>query len=214
MKIWFISDTHCQHAGLDVPSVDAVFHCGDEAISRGWAANSIEAANFSKWWNNLPIQAKVFVPGNHSIAVERGMLRIAGQLVDDYTTVGGLSVYGAPWTPAWGQSWAYMRKRHRMDAVWAGVHPGMDILLTHGPPKGILDRTRDRDTRAMISVGCNSLRKHVEVWQPKIHAFGHIHDEKGINNYGVYHRGGTVFVNCSVCDNRGNLVNNGIVLEV
>ena len=66
----------------------------------------------------------------------------------------------------------------------------------------------------MISVGCAALRRHVdERIKPKIHAFGHIHDEKGIDNHGVFQRGGARFVNCSVCDNRGRLINNGIEVE-
>lgn len=44
--------------------------------------------------------------------------------------------------------------------------------------------------------------------QPKIHAFGQLHDEKGISNYGMFTRGATKFINCSCCDLAGKLKNN------
>jgi hypothetical protein len=221
MKIWFISDTHCQHEKLEVPDVDMVIHCGDEATSRDPAWNAVEAEKFFEWYRGLPIRDKVFVPGNHSVAFSRGMtsentykeggIRV---LRDHGMLCGELSVYGSPWTPSWGGCWAYMRSRPKMHDVWQTLPEYADIIVTHGPPKGILDITHDHDTGHLIQVGCRSLRKRIEQIKPKIHAFGHIHDEDGVNNYGVYHRHDTLFVNCSVCDRKGKFKNPGIVLEI
>lgn len=51
---------------------------------------------------------------------------------------------------------------------------GIDIMITHGPPLGILDRTsRGED------VGCKHLRRAVERCKPRLHVFGHIHEAAG-----------------------------------
>lgn len=51
---------------------------------------------------------------------------------------------------------------------------GIDIMITHGPPLGILDETyRGED------VGCKHLRRAVERCKPRLHVFGHIHESAG-----------------------------------
>jgi hypothetical protein len=47
-----------------------------------------------------------------------------------------------------------------------------------------------------------------------LHAFGHIHDEPAIRNFGVLPREDTIFVNCSCCDVGNRLVNHGVVFEI
>lgn len=53
-------------------------------------------------------------------------------------------------------------------------HPAIDIMITHGPPKGILDET---DTRE--KVGCDHLLRAVTRCRPRLHCFGHIHEGWG-----------------------------------
>ena len=59
-------------------------------------------------------------------------------LIDEGIEIAGLKVWGSPVTPlyggAFGMSKAEDRKRH-----WAQVPEETDILITHGPPFGILD---------------------------------------------------------------------------
>lgn len=219
MKIWFISDTHNEHLGLRVPDVDLVIHCGDESTHGNAWLNEPEAWRFFDWFDALDIPEKVFVPGNHSTAVAQGFIR-----AEDYPTVqflihegidcGGLKIFGSPFTPRF-HDWAYMKKRGQLDLVWQTVPDDVDILITHGPPKGILDLTRDLDSKVLVQVGCAALRRHVdERIQPRIHAFGHLHDETGISNYGRFTRGATQFINCSCCDLAGKLKNHGLVVEV
>ncbi|EXJ81706.1 hypothetical protein A1O1_07771 [Capronia coronata CBS 617.96] len=51
---------------------------------------------------------------------------------------------------------------------------GIDIMLTHGPPQGILDYTSTGQ-----HVGCDHLRKAVQRCRPQVHCFGHIHEARG-----------------------------------
>jgi len=219
MKVWLISDTHNEHAQLSVPDVDLVIHCGDESTHQNPVFNQAEARRFLDWYAELPIAAKVFVPGNHSTAIEAGLIR-----PEDYPTIQflihqpwqwqGYTLFGSPFVPRFFD-WAYMRKRTQMDVVWQSIPGQIDILITHGPPRGILDLTHDIEGKGLVQAGCGALRRHVEQRiQPRIHAFGHMHDERGISNYGIYTRGGTQFINCSVYDLRGRFKNPGFVLDL
>ncbi|KAI1613138.1 serine/threonine protein phosphatase [Exophiala viscosa] len=56
----------------------------------------------------------------------------------------------------------------------AAKEPEIDIMLTHGPPQGILDLTSANE-----SVGCQHLRRAVERCLARLHCFGHIHESWG-----------------------------------
>jgi len=49
------------------------------------------------------------------------------------------------------------------------------VLITHAPPHGICDRTVGN-----MNVGCAKLGRVVEIKQPRLHVFGHIHEGKRI----------------------------------
>lgn len=55
MKIWVISDTHCEHEGLEVPDVDGVIHCGDESNHGNAWMNEPEAKRYFDWYSALEI---------------------------------------------------------------------------------------------------------------------------------------------------------------
>lgn len=151
MKIWLLSDTHCEHEGLAVPEVDAV-----EWLEDFW------------------------------IALHAGFFY-----------------------------WAYMKARSELDIVWQSIPDDIDILITHGPPKGIMDVTADLYTGEPVHVGSKSLMRHVaERIRPRIHAFGHIHDEPGISNFGTVTHGVTQFINCACCSLTGELANHGMIIEI
>ncbi|KAJ5308840.1 hypothetical protein N7508_004219 [Penicillium antarcticum] len=52
--------------------------------------------------------------------------------------------------------------------------PAIDILLTHGPPKDILDAVPPD-----LNVGCKHLKKAAWRARPRLHVFGHIHEGWG-----------------------------------
>ncbi len=219
MKIWFISDTHNEHERLHVPVADLVIHCGDESESNNAHFNESETRAFFDWFSALDIPTKIFVPGNHSVAIEQGLVRAENYpnvtfLIHEMTQWNGLNIFGSPYTPKFFD-WAYMRERSELEPVWKSIPDRVDILITHGPPKGILDVTLDMDTLQPVHVGSKSLRRHVlERIKPKLHAFGHIHDEAGITNFGTVIRDSTQFINCSCCNNAGSLKNHGLIIAV
>ncbi|MCC7338074.1 MAG: metallophosphoesterase [Pirellulaceae bacterium] len=220
IKIWFISDTHGEHEGLQVPqAMDAVIHCGDESNSGNAWLNEPESRKFFAWYSELDMPKKFFVPGNHSTAIEQGLVRPEDYpdiefLIHQSTQWRGLEIFGSPYTPRFFD-WAYMREREDLDEVWQSIPAGVDILITHGPPKGIGDVTKDVDSRLPVHVGSKSLmRQVVERIKPRIHAFGHIHDERGIDNVGRVVKGPTEFINCACCDLPGRLKHHGTIVEI
>jgi Icc-related predicted phosphoesterase len=100
----------------------------------------------------------------------------------------GLKVWGSPWQPRFFD-WAFNLDRGPdLAAKWALVPDDTDILITHGPPVGILDRTfRGTET------GCADLLARVKVVKPRLHLFGHIHEAAG-----VVETPDTLFVNASI----------------
>ena len=80
MKIWFISDSHNRQEQLQVPEVDLVIHCGDESESGNAWMNEPEARNFLDGYSAIEIPTKIFVPGNHSTAIEHSRRNAIYQL--------------------------------------------------------------------------------------------------------------------------------------
>lgn len=94
-----------------------------------------------------------------------------------------LTVYASPWTPQYG-SWGFQYDPDAMEAeggsTIVGGHDfriaeGTDVVMTHGPPYSILDRTM----RAAEDVGCPGLLAAVRRARPRVHCFGHIHEGYG-----------------------------------
>ena len=81
-------------------------------------------------------------------------------------------VAASPWQPEYGDmAFNYPREQDH----FAGFTPRADILVTHGPPWGVLDMVDGSE-----SVGCQSLRTAVRRVSPKLHVFGHIHEGYGV----------------------------------
>ncbi|KAJ9606500.1 hypothetical protein H2200_009461 [Cladophialophora chaetospira] len=94
--------------------------------------------------------------GNHRFTLENGAM---------------LTVYASPYTPALG-AWGFQYDPNRGRQFDIEKHA--DIVMTHGPPKGIMDFTHGRER-----AGCPDLFTAVAQARPRIHCFGHIHEGWG-----------------------------------
>lgn len=189
-----VADTHLFHDGLVVPEGDVFVHAGD--LCRG--GNLAELRTVASWIAELPHRHKVIVAGNHDWAfvrepaAARAMFRGAHYLEDAEVEVEGLRFYGAPWQPEFCD-WAFNLPRGpALDAVWAKIPHGIDVLITHGPPEGIGDRVS-----VARRTGCADLRRRIAELEPRLHLFGHIHEDGG-----VWRTGATTFANVTTreCD--------------
>jgi len=209
MRLVCLSDTHLRTGRLDVPAGDVLLHAGD-LTERGEGHEVREAL---AWLASLPHHHKVLIAGNHDFLFEqepeaaRALLAEFPSLTylqDSEATVGGLRVWGSPWQPRFFD-WAFNLDRGEpLARVWARIPSGVDVLLTHGPPAGILDRTTDGRL-----VGCADLLAAVRRARPRLHVFGHIHEA-----YGRLDRDGTAFVNASTCDRLYRPVHPPIVVDL
>jgi Icc-related predicted phosphoesterase len=225
MKIWHISDTHGMHYDLKVPEADCVVFSGDCSNSRDSAINFNEVSFFIDWYSNLPIKHKVFVGGNHDVSIERGLysssfIKEKGvvYLFNESVEIDGIKIWGSPYTPTFGVNWAWNIARHKICNVWNLIPDDTDVLVTHGPPKGILDLSID-GLNNLESCGCSNLRTKLFKLKLKACLFGHIHNSDYISNSGVLKLSNldTIFSNAScVADKKikEGLVSNGNLIEI
>ncbi|KAJ5142714.1 uncharacterized protein N7515_001501 [Penicillium bovifimosum] len=90
------------------------------------------------------------------------------------------TVYASAYTPEfYNWAFAYPRSQDRFNPGPQAVnpvpdYPGVAIMLTHGPPLGILDFVPPD-----LNVGCGHLLRAVRRARPRVHLFGHIHEGWG-----------------------------------
>jgi Icc-related predicted phosphoesterase len=209
LRILAISDTHGFHGMLKLPKeLDMIIHGGDFGNYSNPARNSIEALNFLVWYNMLPVKYKVLIAGNHDTSIEAGLVdprkyETITFLHHETQEVGGLKIFGSPYTPSFGVGWAYNVSRSKLDPYWDEIPDELDILVTHGPPKGVLDLTRNRGDE-LEYCGDKALLNHVLEKQPRVHIFGHIHNFEDCINVGTRKIEGvqTLFINATAVTDR------------
>ncbi|KAM0513060.1 hypothetical protein ACHAPE_008268 [Trichoderma viride] len=184
-----------------LPEADVVLHCGD-LTKRG---RPDEVRKTFDMLRGLRAALKLVIAGNHDLAFDdtnythddtdsddaakhdkpkyKKVMQIAqeaevngvrylteGTYSFDLANGSRLRIYASQYTPKYG-AWAfqYHSGEHDFD-----IPSDVDIAMTHGPPLGILDRT-SRGDRA----GCGTLFRSLYQARPKIHCFGHIHENWG-----------------------------------
>ena len=224
LKVLSISDTHGNHQLLkrNWNQYDMIIHAGDASNNRDVGFNTNEMLSFLEWFESLPTKYKIFVPGNHDTSVERGNLidwsKYPSVILLDHKSIEieGINFFGSPYTPTFN-NWAYNIKHHKISVYWNDIPTNTDILITHGPPKGILDLTINPD-RSLELCGDKSLLNRVLTLNPLVHIFGHLHNCKGIKNAGIRRMSNknTTFINAScVTDGiMGEISSDGIGFEI
>lgn len=194
MKIIAVSDLHGETPKL--PAGDLLIVAGDLTASDSKAGYE----RLLDWWSGLDFDCKLIVPGNHDVMLQRNeeVKRWLSPwvLVDQGIEYRGLKIWGSPWTFRFtniNPMCAAFTKRDCRDlkAKWDLIPADTDILVTHGPPHGILDESKHRER-----FGCLKLREAVDKLKPKLHIFGHIHED-GLK---THVENGTLFMNVSFLD--------------
>lgn len=205
MRIVVISDTHGLHLQVAVPPGDVLIHAGD--LTGHGTLGELRALN--AWLGGLPHPHKLVIAGNHDWACAEHpalmpqLFTAATYLCDTLVTIGGRTFYGSPWQPRF-YDWAFNLDPPELAQVWARVPAGVDVLITHTPPYGRLDRT-DRGEHA----GCAALRAALPRIRPRLHGFGHIHE-----GYGQHAHGRSLAVNASVCTLQYRPTNPPLVVDL
>jgi len=208
LKLVIISDSHGMYRDVEIPEGDVLVHCGD--IFRSAWPNSGELLDFKHWLRGLPHKHKILIAGNHEKGVERDgfseyLLPECTYLENSGVEIQGIKFWGSPYTPEF-MNWAFMRDRGApMKEIWDQIPQNTDVLITHGPPKGIMDKCPDG-----FHAGCEELYAAVHRINPTVHCFGHIHGGYGRQWGGCE----TLFVNASICTEAYRPTNKAQVVEI
>lgn len=196
MKILHISDTHTFHGMIPDErflGIDVVIHSGDCSNPMIPHINEHEVRQFIDWYMMVPVQHKIYVAGNHDTSIERRLITKKDfedkgiiYLENEEVTIDGIKFYGSPHTPTFG-NWAFMKQRHKLHEVWQAIPEDTNVLIVHGPPKGVRDLSFNR-AGELEMCGCVALMKRCFTLKNtlKLVAFGHIHNMDGVDtNQGV-----------------------------
>jgi Icc-related predicted phosphoesterase len=195
-RLLVVSDTHGHEATLThVGAADVVVHCGDfapdfaaegRAGSRsGEGTESREhedaAARLDEWLSRLEAPTKLVLRGNHDPPVAAFPLSGATYV----TSVSQFEAAGLSFTLV-----PYCKGPLR------GKLPPSDVLVSHVPPKRVLDRATGGE-----EAGDDSLRTAVRraTRKPRLWLFGHIHEGAGAARvrFGTRADPATVLVNAA-----------------
>jgi Icc-related predicted phosphoesterase len=202
-----MSDTHdtYQDISMLVPEgTDIVFITGDVTYH-----GKPEELNRLKYQLKKILSNKakhvVMTVGNHEKGCETNpqlwidsMKEIGVKLLmHEAIEVEGYKIFGSPWTP-WFGGWAYNYYRVAGYLKWQDIPVDTEILLTHGPPYGILDDVHGEN------VGCVNLFNKINSDLPNLryHLFGHIHETHGEKEYR-----GITFINSSIMNGNYKFAN-------
>lgn len=223
-----MSDSHTYHNSIEkdwMREADTICHSGDICLLGAHK----EALDFLEWFSSLPYENKIFTLGNHDICFDEKHHRFEKfrkghkfhykEYINDIrdkipeniillensgVTVDGINFWGYPQSPEFF-NWAFNVKRGEQMSFYTDKIPDdTDVLLTHGPPFNILDKTINGEI-----VGCKELLDRVNVVKPIICSFGHIHE-----SYGVLEKDETLFLNSSLLNLKYWVVNKPHLVEI
>jgi Icc-related predicted phosphoesterase len=240
MRLVFVSDTHLldfmRETPLVIPDGDVLVHCGDATMRGDYQEIALFATRFAAY----PHKRKIFVPGNHDWEFQRAYERYrpgdedsfgdlsavdwADVLIDRAVIIDGVKFYGSPWQPEFC-NWAFNLPRGAaLREKWDLIPDDTDVLVTHGPPMGVLDRVWTwkpgsgkmtgkpaYSRRIREHVGCADLMAAVKRVNPKVHAFGHIHSDYGTRSMTGLR---TAFINCALANEKYHLTNKPVVFDL
>lgn len=207
MRLVCISDTHLQ-GWPDVPAGDVLIHAGDATVS----GTNTEIKTFIQRMGKEPHPHRIFVAGNHDLELQRrasrfhGLFDAAGitYLQDSGVDIQGVRFWGSPWTPEF-MDWGFNLPRGApLRSIWSRIPTDTQVLITHGPPFGIMDQVNFGE-----HVGCVDLLEAVQRVEPVVHVFGHIHE-----CHGRLTMGATQFINATICDENYRRSHAPVVVDI
>ncbi len=157
---------------------------------------------FSIWIEKQHYKKIVWIAGNHDNFYQNHCKSTddtdIAYLCDSGTEFEGLKIWGSPWTKTFPRMNPHCKAftcdtEEELAEKWALIPDDIHILITHGPPYGILDKAKrfdypKTDTRIgkflneqYENVGSKSLALKIGtmVIPPKLWVWGHIHEAYG-----------------------------------
>ena len=180
---------------------------------------------FYDWVRTQDYKKIIVIAGNHDNFLQENPSFITiydgelSYLCDSGTQFEGLKIWGSPWTLAF-EGMNPKCKAFTVDTEeelaekWNLIPNDVDILVTHSPPYGILDKTLFEN-----HVGSVTLENAVQRIKPYLHVFGHVHECGGKVDDLVHYENMcgsklTTMVNASHVNERYEPVNKPIRMEI
>ena len=230
MLITVIADMH-GNLKFKVPETDLLLIAGDICpashdryisigMQRTWLENK-----FKKWIYEQPVDHAIAIAGNHcwiwecaesevpiwfpKNCVDKEMVEDNKiEYIEDFLVFyKDLKIYGTPVQLSFN-NWAFNREEESLQKYWDNIPEGLDILLLHSPPYGILDQTHHPKYPSK-RIGSKSLLKRIKQVKPKLVVFGHNHGD-----HGVVEEDGIKYINASLIDEHYKMVRKPIVIEI
>ena len=185
-KITHISDTHGYHNTVTLQGGDILIHSGDILDFE----KKVPIDQIVEWFEKTPYEYKIIVLGNHDEQLLNYKLpEDIILLQNSFVEIRDITFYGLTGTLREFDTRYRFGELSDSEIQNELKDKECDILITHGPPKDILDNKLGR------SVGSNSLLEYVKIYKPRYHLFGHAHHSKG-----TFSNSDTTFSNASIVD--------------
>jgi Icc-related predicted phosphoesterase len=196
-----------------MPEGDILIHAGDVSnVGDLW-----DIERFINWFSVQLYGQKVFIAGNHDFGFERDR-HVCATIIEERQEkvwglhyledcgkeIEGLKFWGSPVTPPFC-GWAFNKEQDYRAKLWETIDDDTDILITHGPPRDILDLSKFGNEHC----GCPYLRIRTMKVKPLVHIFGHIHGE-----YGTHVENDILFINASTLNEKYVVTNKPVVVDV
>jgi Icc-related predicted phosphoesterase len=217
VKICCISDTHLNQ--LEIPECDLLIHAGDFSF----VGKMVDVIEVNQWFGKLKekgtVKEIIAIAGNHDWICEKNPSWVKETftnciyLDEEPCEVFGFKVFGSAWSPFFN-NWAFNAQRgNEIARHWKKIPDDTQILVTHGPPYGILDVNTEEVYSLPLGpehLGCEELRKRIDQLKDlKLNVFGHIHSSSGVEEHN-----GVKFVNASVLNESYEVIFKPIVIEL
>lgn len=191
LRLVIVSDTH-RSFPYPVPAGDVLIHCGDSE----WSVDELES-----WATGQEHAHKIVICGNMDSSLSDTNAFSAENITylqDNAVEISGVKFYGSPWTPEFVGVFQLDSYKEAKD-IWKNVPHDTDVLITHGPPRGILDMT-SRGGRVGDRALLDALKNNSGL-QPRVHCFGHVH-----KSYGTSVQNDILFCNAAVFNGKRPIV--------
>lgn len=169
---------------------------------------------FRKWLEKVPAKEIIGIAGNHDLIFERAPSLVPSglrwhYLKDQMIEQFGLKIYGTPWQlPFWG---AFNCPEATLREHYAQIPKGIDILISHSPPYGILDEVpHDNEEIGYVRhTGSLALRNKIFEIKPQLFVCGHIHCA-----FGTRQSDGITFANVCLLNDQMEAAHKPVVFDI
>ncbi len=161
-----------------------------------------EYIELSKWLDQQPAKRVFMIGGNHDPFHDNRQILTTVfpsciHLLDEPYSYKGCTFWGTPWTRNFhGQNPKAkcfgLDTEKELSKKFDLIALDTDVLISHCPPAGILDRVNG------YSTGSTALKRAIKRVKPLIHVFGHIH-EHGCQ---TLDKDGVLYINASYVNDR------------